>query len=117
MRTRLTDDAKFGAMGNRNLFERCFQRMLVQIRQENAYTQKSLSVKSGLSRQFISQLETGARTPSFESFCKIAWGLDMTPAKLLERFMLVYELEKGRDSDVLDDSGAKQYIRRAKNRK
>ena len=101
-------------MDKRKLFERCFRQLMLQMRRESLYTQKSLSATSGLSRQFISQLETGLRGPSFETFCKLAWGLGLTPAKLLERFMAIYEQEMGKGMDEARDSEAAEYIRNLK---
>ena len=101
-------------MDRRNLFERSFRRLMLQMRRESLYTQKSLSATSGLSRQFISQLETGLRGPSFETFCKLAWGLGLPPAKLLEKFMTIYEQEVGKGVDDARDSEAAEYIRNLK---
>ncbi|WP_290743875.1 helix-turn-helix domain-containing protein [Fibrobacter sp. UBA4309] len=101
-------------MAKQSLFDKTFRQMMVEMRQEHLYTQKSLSVKSGLSRQFISQMEAGLRGPSFESFCKLAWGLGISPAKLSERFMAIYERENVRVQSGSPGSEAAEYIKKAR---
>lgn len=66
---------------------------MISIRRDSLVTQRQLSKISGLTRQFISLLECGKRIPSFETFCALALGLDMTPVELLERFSSIYETE------------------------
>ena len=101
-------------MNKRKAFAKSFRRLMLQVRQETLYTQKGLSATTGLSRQFISQLETGLRGPSVETFCKLAWGVGLTPAKMLEKFMRIYEQETGLERHSSGSSEAVQYINKAK---
>ena len=49
--------------------------LLISIRQQRRYTQRSLSIESGISRQFISQLECGTRLPSIDTLSQLAIAL------------------------------------------
>ncbi len=58
------------------LLHEAIRRLLIIGRHNKHYTQQQLSVASGFSRQFISQLECGKRLPSIETLCQLAKPLD-----------------------------------------
>lgn len=103
---------KIGGMTRHNFFGKVIQQMIVQARQERMKTQKQLSIDSGLSRQFISLMESGRRSISFESFCLLAWGLGLGPEKLLKRFLELYERSyRGLDVEVAEMPKAEEYVK------
>lgn len=77
------------------IFCRAFQQLILQSRQEQFITQKKLSLESGLTRQFISMMESGKRMPSFENFCSLAKGLGVSITDLSEKFVRLYHYQKG----------------------
>jgi transcriptional regulator with XRE-family HTH domain len=52
------------------------------IRAAKAITQEELSQRTGLHTTYISDIERGARNPSFEVLVRLAAGLDVTMAEL-----------------------------------
>ena len=100
------------------LFCSAFRKLMISIRRDSLVTQRQLSKISGLTRQFISLLECGKRIPSFETFCALALGLDMTPVELLERFSSIYETEYlARNRRLRERSKAAEYIRNTSGRR
>lgn len=55
-----------------------------ELRLEQGLSHDTLALKSGLTRQSISMIESGNRVPSIESCLKIAYGLGMSLQKLLD---------------------------------
>lgn len=57
-----------------------------KLRKDRKLTQYELSVKSGLSRNYISDLENGRYMPSVEALASIAWhiNLDLNMLKMPE---------------------------------
>lgn len=53
-------------------------------RQQKGYTQEKLSELSGISTDYISEIERGKKTPSFKRFFRIAEILDIEPYLLLK---------------------------------
>lgn len=85
---------KIGAMThNHDIFCIAFQKLVLRTRKESFISQRQLSMESGLTRQFISMMESGKRIPSFESFCLLARGLGISPAEMTEKFRSIYERE------------------------
>ena len=105
-------------LNDHELFCSAFQKLMISIRRDSLVTQHQLSRVSGLTRQFISLLECGKRIPSFETFCALALGLDMTPVELLERFSSIYETEYlARNRRLRERSKAAEYIRNTSGRR
>ena len=104
-------------LDDHELFCSAFRKLMIGIRRDSLVTQRQLSKISGLTRQFISMLECGKRIPSFETFCALALGLDMTPVELLERFSSIYETEYlARNRRLRERSKAAEYIRNTSGR-
>ena len=85
---------KIGAMNHdHEIFCKAFQKLVLRARKESFISQQQLSMESGLTRQFISMMESGKRIPSFENFCLLAQGLGISPAEMTEKFRSIYERE------------------------
>jgi transcriptional regulator with XRE-family HTH domain len=52
-------------------------------RLEKNITQKSLSTRCGLSREYIAMIETGKKYPSIKAFARIAAELETTTGELI----------------------------------
>lgn len=61
-----------------------FRKNLRYYRIKNKYTQEDLADKSGLTDKYISDLERGQFSPSFEKISELAESLDIEPYKLLK---------------------------------
>ena len=59
--------------------------MLTELR-KNKFTQEELAKKIGLSRQALSNIETGKSVPSLKTIVKIAQALDIPIESLLDSF-------------------------------
>ena len=59
--------------------------MLTELR-KNKFTQEELAKRIGLSRQALSNIETGKSVPSLKTVVKIAQVLDVPVATLLDYF-------------------------------
>lgn len=57
-----------------------FGRRLAKIREAAGHTQSSLAAAAGLSQSAISQLESGARHPTYETIRHIARAMKLPPA-------------------------------------
>ncbi len=55
-----------------------------EARENKGLTQLSLSLETGLSKAFLSDLECGRRNPSFETLCRLAKALQIDLGKLLD---------------------------------
>lgn len=53
------------------------------MRKAKGWTQEQFSVRSGISQQYISQLENGKRNPSVVMLFELAQALDTTPSVLV----------------------------------
>lgn len=62
-----------------------FARTVRARRHELGISQSQLAESSGLHHTYISLLERSKRDPRFDTIIKLARGLDMTPAELLDR--------------------------------
>jgi transcriptional regulator with XRE-family HTH domain len=65
--------------------------LLISIRQQRRYTQRSLSIESGISRQFISQLECGTRLPSIDTLSQLAIALKTNISTLTAELDRIYQ--------------------------
>lgn len=70
-----------------------FRKLLLHTRRHLLITQDQLSQQVGITRQFISMIESGKRIPSFETFCELAHGLGISPTELVSLFETLYEKE------------------------
>jgi transcriptional regulator with XRE-family HTH domain len=61
---------------------RALGRALKDLRMARSVTQEELSGRTGVHPTYISDIERGARNPSWESLVKLADGLGMTMADL-----------------------------------
>ncbi|MBO7383167.1 MAG: helix-turn-helix transcriptional regulator [Fibrobacter sp.] len=96
-----------------DLFCKAFQQLVLRVRQETLITQKQLSLQSGLTRQFISMLESGHRCPSFENFCSLARGMGLSPAMMSEKFDSIYIAESQKlDRLAAEPSNPSEYIKK-----
>ena len=60
-----------------------FGRRLARIREELGHNQRWLAEAAGLSQSEISQLESGVRSPTYKTICKIAKAMNLPPAHLM----------------------------------
>jgi transcriptional regulator with XRE-family HTH domain len=60
-----------------------FGRRLAKIREAAGHTQSSLAEAAGLSQSAISQLESGARHPTYETIRHLARAMKLSPAYLM----------------------------------
>jgi len=56
---------------------------LAELREERGLSQHQLAKATGLSSQYVSRLESGARAPSFKALDKLAATLKVDPSELL----------------------------------
>ena len=57
--------------------------VLQRIREEKRKSQEVVSGLAGIGRTHLSAIERGERKPTLETFCKIAYALNMKPSKIL----------------------------------
>lgn len=55
-----------------------------KLREHERLSQRQLGLMVGLDRSYISRLERGLCSASFESIVRIAWALDVAPSQLLD---------------------------------
>ncbi len=75
--------------GPNNLYRISYMVELTRVRilrKERGLTQQELGRKSGLSRSFLSQVETGSRVPSLSSLTRISASLGVMPIDVLVRY-------------------------------
>jgi len=70
-------------MSNENVLKR-FSERLTQIRKEKGLTQEALALKSDIDRTYIGRIESMKRNPSLVVLDKIAKGLDIKLADLMD---------------------------------
>ena len=61
-----------------------FGRNLKEMRAEKGYTQAGLAEEIGISVEYISKLERGLSSPSFETISRLSSGLEVHPYKLFD---------------------------------
>lgn len=89
------------------LLHEAIRLLLISARQQRRHTQQSLSVESGISRQFISQMECGKRIPSIDTLAQVALALKTSIGSLsveLDRiyFHLSWQKEAPKEDPYLD---------------
>lgn len=73
------------------LLHEAIRLLLISIRLERRHTQRSLSLESGISRQFISQLECGKRIPSIDTLFVLTHALRINITAFMAELDLVYQ--------------------------
>jgi transcriptional regulator with XRE-family HTH domain len=73
------------------LFHEAIRLLIISVRQKQQHTQQSLSIESGISRQFISQLECGKRIPSIDTLCQLAIALKTSISCLSVELDRIYQ--------------------------
>jgi transcriptional regulator with XRE-family HTH domain len=58
--------------------------VLRDYRKDRGLTQHQVAERAGLSQNVVSDIETGKRGPAFVTFLRLAYGLDVGPAELLD---------------------------------
>lgn len=66
--------------------EECLGVIIKETRINNALSQEGLSKITGLDRSYLSQVETGKKSPSFSTLLKISTGLDIKLSTLIFKF-------------------------------
>ena len=61
-----------------------FGRRLAKIREGAGHNQRWLAEAAGLAQSEISQLESGVRSPTYKTICKLAKAMDLPPGYLME---------------------------------
>jgi transcriptional regulator with XRE-family HTH domain len=61
-----------------------FGRRLAKIREDAGHNQRWLAEAAGLSQSEISQLESGVRSPTYKTICKLARAMNLPAGYLLE---------------------------------
>ena len=60
-----------------------FGRRLARIREGAGHNQRWLAEAAGLAQSEISQLESGARSPTYKTICKLAKAMNLPPGYLM----------------------------------
>lgn len=111
----------------RVLLHEAIRLLIISTRQRRRHTQQSLSVESGISRQYISQMECGKRIPSIDTLAQIALALRTSIGSLMVELDKIYlhlfwQQKSGKDEVSLNSSLPKvaesmnpclEYIRKA----
>lgn len=69
------------------------QNAVKYLRLKKSLSARQLSIEAGLSPTYISKLENGTLSPSFEAFCSISKVLNMTDQEVL----YLIKLQQGKD--------------------
>ena len=73
------------------LLHEAIRLLLISIRQQRRHTQRSLSIESGISRQFISQLECGTKLPSLDTLSQLSMALKTNISTLMAELDRIYQ--------------------------
>jgi len=109
------------------LLHEAIRLLIISIRQQRRQTQQSLSIESGISRQYISQMECGKRIPSIDTLSQLAIALKTSMGSLMAELDRIYQHlfwqsqtnQAGKTDDPLTRCAAEthnaslEYIRRA----
>lgn len=60
------------------------RRNIVKLRQERGYTQERLAYESGISKGYLSEIESGKKSPTIRTLEKIAETLETRLTKLVD---------------------------------
>ena len=73
------------------LLHEAIRLLLISIRLDRRHTQQSLSLESGISRQFISQMECGKRIPSIDTLFVLSHALRINISSFMAELDMVYQ--------------------------
>ena len=73
------------------LLHEAIRLLLISFRQKRHFTQRSLSIESGISRQFISQLECGEKQPSIDTLSQLSMALKTNISTLMTELDRIYQ--------------------------
>ncbi|ACX73947.1 DNA-binding protein [Fibrobacter succinogenes subsp. succinogenes S85] len=73
------------------LLHEAIRLLIISIRQQRRHTQQSLSLESGISRQYISQMECGKRIPSLDTLSQLAIALKTSMGSLMSEMDRIYQ--------------------------
>ncbi len=73
----------------RNEVRQLFGSRLKELRQRRKLSQERLGDLSGLSRNYVNDVENGHRSPGIENVIRLAHGLDVPAPELMSSFDLV----------------------------
>jgi transcriptional regulator with XRE-family HTH domain len=73
------------------LLHEAIRLLLISFRQQRRHTQRSLSIESGISRQFISQLECGDKQPSIDTLSQLSMALKTNISTLMVELDRIYQ--------------------------
>jgi transcriptional regulator with XRE-family HTH domain len=65
--------------------EKCFGKVLREIRKEKDFTQEELAFESGYHPTYIGQLERGKKSPSLRAIMRLANALNTPASEILRR--------------------------------
>jgi len=86
------------------LLHEAIRLLLISIRLDRRHTQQSLSLESGISRQFISQMECGKRIPSIDTLFVLSHALRINISSFMAELDMVYQRLFGERHPVQDPS-------------
>lgn len=69
-----------------------FGKRVTQLRKKKGYSQEDLAFRTGLNKNYISDIERGTRNPTLKAVSKIAKGLNMTIEELFKGIGGTYNL-------------------------
>jgi transcriptional regulator with XRE-family HTH domain len=86
-------------MENREIADIIFGKLLRTRRVSAGYSQEQLALEAGLTRNYISLLELGQRSPTLRSIVRLANCFDITVGKLIEEFDINYQIQKDQSTN------------------
>ena len=60
------------------------RRNIIKIRNEKDYTQERLAYKSGISKGYLSEIESGKKSPTIRTITKLAETLEISLAEIVK---------------------------------
>jgi len=70
--------------------EEIFGTIIRDVRNQKSISQEELSRKTGLDRSFLSQIETGKKSPSLSTILKLSKAFDINISDLMKKFETLY---------------------------
>lgn len=80
-------------MENREIADVVFGRLLRAHREAKGFSQEELGHEAGLTRNYISLLELGQKSPTLRTMVSLARCFDLSVVKLLAEFDAAYEAQ------------------------
>lgn len=82
-------------MKNRDIADIVFGRLLRARREGLGYSQEELGLEAGLTRNYVSLLELGQKSPTLRTMVKLAKCFDLTLSELMAEFDALFN-ERGK---------------------